>query len=109
MVGYSETAAFWGFSRVRDKARTGTIRNMERLNKAVPVVGHEETQRCGLDVSKLSVLFDDPAMALWANETGSRYRISCLDALGALASALLSMPEGDALGSAGPQSGLSAL
>jgi hypothetical protein len=36
-----------------------------------------------------SVLLDDPEIALWANETCSRYRISCLEALSVLAHALV--------------------
>ncbi len=36
-----------------------------------------------------SVLLEDPDIALWAKEAGSRYRISSLDALGVLAHALV--------------------
>jgi hypothetical protein len=43
----------------------------------------------GFDTSAFSVLLDDPEIARWANETGLRYRISRLEALGVLAHALV--------------------
>jgi hypothetical protein len=46
-------------------------------------------QKGGFDTSAFSVLLDDPEIARWANETGLRYRISCLEALGVLAHALV--------------------
>ena len=42
-----------------------------------------------MNASAFSVLLDDPEIALWANETGLRCRISSLEALGILAGALL--------------------
>jgi hypothetical protein len=41
------------------------------------------------DPSVLSVLLDDPAIALWANEASASYRISPLEALAVLGCALL--------------------
>jgi len=41
-----------------------------------------------IDSARLGVLLEDAAFAEWATETAARYRVSALDALGALAEAL---------------------
>jgi hypothetical protein len=41
-----------------------------------------------LNSARLGVLLEDPVLAEWAMETASRYQVSALDALGALAKAL---------------------
>jgi hypothetical protein len=41
-----------------------------------------------LKSARLGVLLEDPVLAEWAMETASRYQVSALDALGALAKAL---------------------
>jgi len=56
------------------------------LQTASPAHGQQQSR---VDALGFSVLLDDPEIALWANETCSRYRISCLEALSVLAHALV--------------------
>ncbi len=53
-----------------------------------------------IDSARLGVLLEDAAFAEWATETAARYRVSALDALGALAEALFRDGQSRAAGSA---------
>jgi len=50
-----------------------------------PGKGH---QAASFGAARFEVLLEDAAFAEWATETAERYRVSALDALGALAEAL---------------------
>ena len=59
------------------------------LQTASPANGQQQSR---VDALGFSVLLDDPEIALWANETGLRYLrywVSCVEAVGVLAQALV--------------------